>query len=162
MAKKRATSPADLGANARSEIIDGLTQALSDNAVSQQKAQNFHWNVEGMGFGPLHELFGKIYNDHFAAQDELAERVKALGGHAEGRLAEYLKRSHIKESDANLSDKEMIKELRDDQRRMSATMQELVSIADEHEDVVTADLATARAEAHDKFAWMLSAHLGTR
>jgi len=135
---------------------------MADNAVTQQKAQNFHWNVEGMAFGPLHELFGKIYNDHFAAQDELAERVKALGGHAEGRFAEYLKRSNVKESDGNLTDKDMIKELRDDQRRLSATMHELEETADEHADVVTADMATARAEAHDKFAWMLSAHLGTR
>jgi starvation-inducible DNA-binding protein len=161
MAKKAPAHP-ELGANARTAIIDALTQAMAETAVTQQKAQNFHWNVEGMAFGSLHDLFGKIYTEHFAAQDELAERVKALGGHAEGRLSEYLKRSNVKESDGKVSDKEMLKELRDDQRRLSRTMRALEEVSSEHGDAVTADMATNRAEAHDKFAWMLDAHIGTR
>ena len=38
-----------------------------------------------MAFGPLHALFQQMYEDHFTAQDELAERIKALDAHAEGR-----------------------------------------------------------------------------
>jgi starvation-inducible DNA-binding protein len=160
MSKQATVAAVELGANARAEIIDALTQAMADNAVTQMKAQSFHWNVEGMAFGPLHDLFGKIYNDHFAAQDDLAERVRALDGRAEGRMAEYLRQSNIKESDGALSDKAMLSELRDDQRRLSATMRGLEAVADKHGDIVTADMATERSQAHDKFAWMLSAHLG--
>ena len=41
-------------------------------------AQNFHWNVTGMAFGPLHDLFQKIYEDHFTAQDDLADTTNVL------------------------------------------------------------------------------------
>ncbi len=156
---KKSSAPLEMGENARSDIIDALMQSMADTSVAQQKAQIFHWNVKGMAFGSLHELFGKIYEDHFEAMDLLAERTRALGGHAEGRYSEFLKRTSIKESDGKLVDKKMIGELRDDERRLSGVLRELVTVADEHEDVVTADMATNRAEIHDKFAWMLTAHL---
>ncbi|MEL6268064.1 MAG: ferritin-like domain-containing protein, partial [Pseudomonadota bacterium] len=63
-------------------IVDGLSQGLAETVVTTMKAQNYHWNVTGMAFGPLHDLFQKIYEDHFSAQDELGERIKALDAHA--------------------------------------------------------------------------------
>ena len=89
-------------------IVDALNQAIAETAVTTMLAQNFHWNVTGMGFGPLHDLFQKIYEDHFEAQDILAERIKAIGGHAEGTLAGMIKRSKVDEHDANATDVEMI------------------------------------------------------
>ena len=68
-------------------IADALNQAVAETAVTTMLAQNFHWNVTGMAFAPLHELFQQIYEDHFQAQDDLAERIKALDAHAEGTLA---------------------------------------------------------------------------
>ena len=81
-----------LSSDAKTEIVEALNQSVAETAVATMLAQNFHWNVTGMGFGPLHELFQKIYEDHFVAQDDLAERVKALHAHYEGTLAGMLKR----------------------------------------------------------------------
>ncbi len=145
--------------DAKAEIVEALTQGLSETVVETTKAQNFHWNVKGMGFGQLHEFFQTIYEDHFAGQDKLAERIRALEGHAEGRLSEFLKRSAISESDGHLADKEMIQSLLGDQETLSATMRALAALADKHGDIVTNDLAIERADVHDKFAWMLRAHL---
>jgi starvation-inducible DNA-binding protein len=140
-------------------VMEALTLAMAETSVLQMKAQNFHWNVAGMAFGPLHELFGKIYTEHFAAMDELAERVKALGGHAEGRYGAFLKLSRIAESDGRLAAGNMLEALADDERHIAATFRRLAAVADQHEDIVTNDMAVARAQAHEKFAWMLSAHL---
>ena len=82
-----------LSTDAKSEIVEALNQCVAETVVTTMLAQNFHWNVTGMAFGPLHELFQQIYEDHFAAQDDLAERVKALHGHAEGMLEGMLKRA---------------------------------------------------------------------
>ncbi|MBX2853598.1 MAG: DNA starvation/stationary phase protection protein [Rhodobacteraceae bacterium] len=142
------------------EIVNGLTQGLAETAVETMKAQNFHWNVTGMAFGPLHELFQKMYEDHFTAQDDLGERIKALEAHAEGRHSEYLKRSAVAESDGKIAAEAMIKELAADQEIISATMRDLAALADKHGDVVTNDMAIERAQTHDKFAWLLRAHLG--
>lgn len=148
-----------LEAKAVDAIVKGLTQALAETSVETMKAQNFHWNVTGMAFGPLHDLFQKIYEDHFEAQDDLGERIKALEAHAEGRQSVYLKRSAVKESDGKLSAEAMIKELVADQETISATLRDLAELAEKHGDVVTNDMAIGRAQVHDKFAWLLRAHI---
>ncbi|MEM9148008.1 MAG: ferritin-like domain-containing protein [Pseudomonadota bacterium] len=67
-----------------------MTQALAETAVAIMKAQNYHCNVTGLVFGPLHDLFQKIYEDPFEAPDKLGERIKALDGHVLGRLSKLL------------------------------------------------------------------------
>ena len=83
---------ADISPSAREAIAEALNQAVAETAVTTMLAQNFHWNVTGMSFGPLHEMFQTIYEDHFVAQDDLAERVRALDCHAgdAGRNAQTL------------------------------------------------------------------------
>jgi starvation-inducible DNA-binding protein len=112
-----------------------------------------------MAFGSLHELFQEIYEDHFEAQDELAERVKALEGHAEGRYSEYLKRSAVKEHDGHAIAQAMVEALKNDQETISSTLRALAVRADQLGDILTNDIAIVRAEKHEKFAWMLRAHL---
>ena len=53
----------------------------------------------------------------------------------------------------------MIKNLQVDQATLSATLTALAAVAEKHGDVVTNDMATERAQVHDKFAWMLRSHL---
>ena len=90
-----------LNTDAKTAIAEALNQSVAETAVTTMLAQNFHWNVTGMGFGPLHDLFQKIYEDHFVAQDDLAERIKAIDAHAEGTLAGMIKRSKIAEHDGD-------------------------------------------------------------
>ena len=144
---------------AKEELVNGLTQALAETTIATMKAQNFHWNVTSMAFGPLHELFQKIYEDHFEGQDFLAERIKAFDAHAEGRYSVFLERSSIEEHDGKTDAKSMIEMLMKDQETLSSTLSALAEVADSHGDWATNDMATARIEIHDKFAWMLRAHL---
>lgn len=148
-----------LAPNARDEIVEGLTQALAEVAVTTTKAQNFHWNVTGMAFDALHELFEDIYRNHFDEQDDLAERVRALDSHAEGRYSEFLKRSAVKEHDGHATDREMVEILKNDEETISATLRALAVLTERHGDVITNNIAADRAEKHEKFAWMLRAHL---
>lgn len=148
-----------LAPDAKTEILEGLTQAIAETAIETAKAQSYHWNVVGMAFGPLHDLFQKMYEDHFEAQDDLAERVKALDAHAEGRPSKWLERSKIKECAGDVDAKTMIANLAQDQEILSETLLALAEVADNHNDWVTNDLAVERAQVHDKFAWMLRSHL---
>ncbi len=150
---------ATLSKNATASIADALNQAVAETAVTTMLAQNFHWNVTGMGFGPLHALFQMIYEDHFTGQDDLAERVKALDAHAEGTLAGMLKRSKVNEHEGDATDKEMLKALLEAQQTLAATMASAAELAAEHGDTLTEDLCIARGQTHEKFAWMLRAHL---
>jgi starvation-inducible DNA-binding protein len=148
-----------LNTDAKTAIAEALNQTVAETAVTTMLAQNFHWNVTGMGFGPLHDLFQKIYEDHFVGQDDLAERIKAIDGHAEGTLAGMLKRSKIAEHDGHASDKEMIKMMQDAQETLASTLAGCGALAAGHGDTLTEDLCIARGQVHEKFAWFLRSHL---
>lgn len=148
-----------LSTDARAAIADALNQCVAETVVTTMLAQNFHWNVKGMAFGPLHDLFQKIYEDHFIGQDDLAERVRALEAHAEGMLAGMLKRSKVKEHDGHATDVEMIRMLKEAQETVAATLAGAGELAAEHGDTLTEDLCIERGQAHEKFAWILRAHL---
>lgn len=151
---------AALSTDAQTEIAHALNQCVAETVVTTMLAQNFHWNVTGMAFGPLHELFQKIYEDHFEAQDDLAERVKALGAHANGKLSEMVAASKVSEHDGHASAEDMIKALASAQETVAATLAGTADIAEKHGDLLTQDLCIGRGQTHEKFAWLLSAHLG--
>ncbi|MCY4336346.1 MAG: DNA starvation/stationary phase protection protein [Litoreibacter sp.] len=148
-----------LSVDARAAIAEALNQAVAETAVTTMLAQNFHWNVTGMAFGPLHDLFQKIYEDHFVAQDDLAERIKAIDAHAEGTLAGMLARSKVKEHDGHATDKEMIKVMQEAQETVATTLAGAGALAAGHGDTLTEDLCIARGQEHEKFAWFLRSHL---
>ncbi|MBM3523869.1 MAG: DNA starvation/stationary phase protection protein, partial [Alphaproteobacteria bacterium] len=133
---------------------------LASSYVLMLKTQNFHWNVTGPNFGPLHDLFGKQYEELFAANDEIAERIRALDEIAPGSLAAFARLSTVKDAAAEPPAwKSMIAELLKDHETMSALAGELRAFADEAGDTATGDLMNGRIDAHDKAAWMLRAHL---
>ncbi|MEO1538192.1 MAG: DNA starvation/stationary phase protection protein [Pseudomonadota bacterium] len=150
---------AALAPDAKAEIAEALNQCVAETTVTTMLAQNFHWNVTGMAFGPLHELFQTIYEDHFTAQDDLAERIKALDAHADGMLAGMLERSKVSENDGRGSDKDMLKAMVDAQEILAATLAGAGVLAANHGDTLTEDLCIERGQTHEKFAWMLRSHL---
>ncbi|MEL7151641.1 MAG: DNA starvation/stationary phase protection protein [Pseudomonadota bacterium] len=152
-------SAAALSPDATAAIADALNQCVAETAVTTMLAQNFHWNVTGMAFGPLHDLFQKIYEDHFVAQDDLAERIKALDAHAEGTLAGMLARSKVSEHDGHGSDKDMIAAMQAAQETLASTLAGAGELAASHGDTLTEDLCIARGQEHEKFAWFLRSHL---
>ncbi|PYE83846.1 Dps family protein [Pseudoroseicyclus aestuarii] len=145
--------------SAREAIAEALNQSVAETVVTTMLAQNFHWNVKGMAFGPLHALFQEIYEDHFEGQDLIAERVRAIDMHANGTLAGMLKRSKVSEHEGEATDKEMIAMLLEAQETVAATLGGAGEIAAELGDTLTEDLCIERGRAHEKFAWMLRAHL---
>ncbi|MEP5729861.1 MAG: DNA starvation/stationary phase protection protein [Sulfitobacter sp.] len=150
---------AALTTDAKTTIGDALNQTVAETAVTTMLAQNFHWNVKGMAFGPLHDLFQKIYEDHFVGQDDLAERIRMLDVHAEGTLAGMLKRSKISEHDGHATDQEMIRIMMEAQETLAATLAGAGELASGHGDTLTEDLCIARGQTHEKFAWFLRSHL---
>ena len=148
-----------LSPDAKTQISEALNQSVAETAVTTMLAQNFHWNVKGMAFAPLHALFQEIYEDHFTAQDDLAERIRALDAHAEGMLAGMLKRSKVTEHDGHATDKEMISVMLDAQETLASTLAGCGELAAEHGDTLTEDLCIARGQTHEKFAWFLRSHL---
>ena len=145
--------------DARTAIADALQQSVAETTVTTMLAQNFHWNVTGMAFGPLHALFQEVYEDHFTAQDDLAERLRALDVFVDATLAGMVERSKVAEHASRATDQEMIKALLVAQETLAATVAGAGALAAEHGDTLTEDLCIARGQTHEKFAWFLRSHL---
>ena len=151
-----------ISARTHPTIAQAMYQCVAETAVTTMMAQNFHWNVTGMAFGPLHALFQDIYEDHFQAQDELAERIRSIGHTVDGRLSAMIDISKVVEDPEGFhkNDKEMITALAEAQKTLAATLAGASDIAAAKGDKLTEDLCVARGRAHEKFARLLRSHVG--
>jgi DNA-binding ferritin-like protein len=74
-----------------------LNTILADEFVLYAKMLNYHWNVRGMQFHSLHPFLEQLYKEQFRAVDDLAERVRTVGGTALGSLQGFLQQARLKE-----------------------------------------------------------------
>jgi starvation-inducible DNA-binding protein len=144
---------------ARQEISGALSKLLADTYTLYLKTQGFHWNVVGPRFYDLHKLFEEQYGELAAANDEIAERIRALGGKAPASYSEFKKLASVAEEASAPKAEEMIRQLLADNRTTVRAAQGVVEVADGHGDVGSTDLATVRIKAHEKAAWMLDSLL---
>jgi starvation-inducible DNA-binding protein len=149
-----------LGATSRVRVIEALQRLLADEMVVYLKTRNFHWNVEGPHFVELHRLFDEQATELAQVIDEVAERIRVLGGYAAGSMNEFLKRTHLGEvSGEHRPDIEGRMELLllRDHESMARSLRTLVDSFDEWEDAGTQDFVTGVLEGHEKTAWKLRA-----
>ena len=140
-------------------VVEELSVLLASTYTLYLKTQNYHWNVTGPMFTTLHTLFETQYTELALANDEIAERIRALGAFAPGSLAEFSKQSVVKEARGRSSAKEMIQALVADQKAVAKAAHRVIDAADKVSDQATADLGTRRVDIHEKNAWMLHSHL---
>lgn len=145
--------------DARKEVTDKLKVILASSYLLMLKTHYYHWNVKGTLFKSLHDLTEEQYEDIFAAIDELAERIRALGYEAPGTFGEYAKLSQIKDARSGLSDLEMTADLLESQENLIIELRKTLEVADKHADEVTVDMMVARLTVHEKNAWMLRSFL---
>ena len=146
-------------AGAQKAVVEELSALLASSYMLYVKTQNYHWNVTGPMFTTLHTLFETQYTELAAANDEIAERIRALGAFAPGSLAEFSKLSVVKEASGRPSATEMIADLVDGQKALAAAAHRAIDAAEKVGDQATADLGTRRVDVHEKNAWMLRSHL---
>lgn len=139
----------------RKQVCKGLSKLLADSYLLYLKTQNYHWNVTGKMFQPLHTLFEGQYTDLAEAVDEIAERIRALGEYAPGSFSAFSKVASIKEENGIPTAEEMIHNLVVGNEAVITTAREIINLCEEAADDVTADLMVERMQVHEKNAWML-------
>jgi starvation-inducible DNA-binding protein len=145
----------------REAVIAILNTLLADEYLLYTKTRNYHWNVTGMQFNDLHKFFEAQYEALDDTVDEVAERVRALGGRAFGTLEEFRKAARLTEHPGAVpAAREMLGALLADHEALARTLRADVDTVTERKDVGTADFLTALLEAHEKAAWMLRSFLG--
>lgn len=148
----------DVNIGIKKPMIDELNKLLSNHFVLFMKIWNFHWIIVSKRFGPLHQFFGDLYEKFFKNIDDIAERIRSLGGKPIGTLSGFLKESDIKEYDDNNipKDTKMIEDILEDYETI---IKEIRDILDKEPDNGTNKFLEDLIESYEKDAWMLRSHL---
>lgn len=146
-----------LDSEERALVAAQLARVLADSYVLYVKTHAFHWNVTGPQFASLHALFATQYEDLAAAIDDLAERIRSLGGLAPGSFAELTPLATVRERKGAPAATAMVAELLADHETVARTCRAAIVTAQEASDEATVDLLVGRLAVHEKTAWMLRA-----
>lgn len=140
-------------------VVDALSVLLASSFTLYLKAHNYHWNVTGPMFSTLHDLFEEQYTELWAAVDEIAERIRAVGAFAPGSNTAFARLSTVNEETGHPEAMEMVRVLAADNTAVAASARKLIEAAQAVNDYASEDLGVQRLNVHDKNAWMLRSHL---
>lgn len=143
----------------REKVAKALGDLLADTYMLYLKTHNYHWNVTGMNFQPLHEMFEQQYTELAEAIDVIAEQIRSIGHFAPGSFKEYSKLTTISEEEGVPDAKTMLLRLQEANEAVIRTARRAVPFCEEAGDEASLDLATERIRTHSKVAWMLRSHL---
>ena len=150
----------DLSNDAREKLIALLNNRLADASDLKSQAKQAHWNVKGMSFIALHELFDDIATAVEAHIDLIAERVTTLGGTAMGTVRLAAENSSLSEYPHEITDgaahvDALSTALADFGKVIRKGIDEATDLGDQD----TADIFTEISREIDKQLWFVEAHI---
>ena len=152
----RLRTPTDLGANATKDIAGALNAILADTFALYMKTKNFHWHVSGPHFRDYHLLLDEQAQQLFAMTDDIAERVRKIGGTTLRSIGHVARLQRVLDNDADYVEPlDMLAELREDNKTLAANLREAHDICDEHRDLATASLIETWIDEAERRTWFL-------
>ncbi len=150
----------DLPLDTRKKSIEILHMCFVDTLHLSLQAKQAHWNVKGMQFIPLHELFDKAHSVLGDYTDDIAERITALGGTARGTLKTVSHESTLKAYPEDIyKGEDHLKALAANFSITCQVVRNSISPLEKIPDLGSADLLTEISRGLDHHLWLLEAHL---
>jgi len=146
-----------LDSNVRHSVVEILNHTLSNETVLTLKTRSAFWNVSGPGFFEMHILFDSQYKQLNDISDEIAERVRMLGGIAIGSLQEIITYSRMDEQPGVVPD--ILRLLADHEASIRFLREDARKCTEEYEDEGTFELLVSVMRLHEKMAWMLRSYI---
>lgn len=150
----------DIPAATREKVIALLNQQLADTFDLFSQIKQAHWNVKGMHFIALHELFDKLAEETEDYIDDMAERATSLGGVAIGTARAAAKVSRLPEFPLDgVPGKAAVEALVERYGILASSTRKAIETSGSLGDADTSDLFTGISRGLDKSLWFLEAHL---
>lgn len=154
--KSPLVTPTDLGQEAVKNISGALNALLADVFALYLKTKNFHWHLSGPHFRDYHLLFDEQAGQIFAITDDIAERVRKVGGSTIHSIGHISRLQRLADNDADYVDaQDMLSELREDNKALVASMLEVHELCSEEKDVATASLLENWIDEGQRRIWFL-------
>jgi starvation-inducible DNA-binding protein len=149
-------TPTDLSPEGVNKISASLNTLLADAFALYLKTKNFHWHISGRHFHDYHLMLDEQSDAIFATTDQLAERVRKLGGSTLKSIGQVAKHQTIKDNDEDyVPPREMLRELMEDNKHVAAAMRKAHKLCDDHEDSGTASLLEQFIDETERRTWFL-------
>jgi starvation-inducible DNA-binding protein len=149
--------PTDITPKAVADIAGALNALLADVFALYLKTKNFHWHMSGPHFRDYHLLLDDHGDQLFAMTDEIAERVRKIGGTTLRSIGHIARLQRIPDNDAEyVTPQDMLSELREDEKALVSSMRAVHTVCDEAGDVATASLLENRIDQGERRIWFLS------
>jgi starvation-inducible DNA-binding protein len=149
-------TPTDLTPNATRDISGALNILLADMFALYLKTKNFHWHVSGPHFRDYHLLLDEQGDQIFATTDAIAERVRKIGGTTLRSIGQIGRLQRFLDNDADyVTPRDMLAELREDNKQLTSHLRETHALCDEHDDVASASLLENWIDEAERRTWFL-------
>jgi starvation-inducible DNA-binding protein len=146
----------DLSAEAVSAVTGALNPLLADAFALYLKTKNFHWHMSGPHFRDYHLLLDEQGEQIFAMTDELAERVRKIGGVTVKSIGHVARLQRIRDNNEKfVAAVDMLGELMEDNKTLTTNMREAHEIADRNNDSATTSLLENFIDETERRTWFL-------
>jgi starvation-inducible DNA-binding protein len=136
-----------------STALNGL---LADVFALYLKTKNFHWHMSGPHFRDYHLLLDEQGDQIFAIGDDIAERVRKIGGTTIRSIGHIAKLQRIDDNDAEfVGATEMLLELRKDNMSLVENLRTAHEISSDANDYATTSLIEVWIDEAERRAWFL-------
>jgi starvation-inducible DNA-binding protein len=120
------------------------------------KTKNFHWHLSGPRFRDYHLLLDEHGDQIYGITDDIAERVRKIGGTTFRSIGHIARLQRIADNDAEYVDPiDMLSELREDNKALVLSMRAAHDLCDEAGDVATTSLLENWIEEAQRRIWFL-------
>jgi len=149
-------TPTDLDEAAVKAVSEALNGLLATSFALFLKTKNFHWHVSGPHFRDYHLMLDEQAADIFAATDDMAERVRKIGGTTLRSIGHIAKLQNIEDNDAEfVPPAMMLRELMNDNKKVAEDMRKAHEVCDDHDDPASASLIENWIDQTEKRTWFL-------
>lgn len=134
--------------NEQETTVDCVSLVSKLGSASRQ-IKDLHWNVNGDGFLPIHELYGELYDSLVGFQDRIAEYSRGTGKFVTGQTSDIKVLSYS----VNGSINETI--------NIVSSLRDSVAVVEHNSDDASAkNILGELAEELDKYSYKLKSILG--
>ena len=133
-----------------------LNALLADVFALYIKTKNFHWHMSGTHFRDYHLLLDEQGAQIFAMTDDIAERVRKIGGATIRSVGDIARLQRIHDNDQEFVDPhEMLIELHKDNLSLVESMRAAHEVTERAGDFATTSMIEVWIDQSERRAWFL-------
>jgi starvation-inducible DNA-binding protein len=152
----KASNPDGFTPDQVKELSSALNPLLADYFALYLKTKNFHWHMSGPHFRDYHLLLDEQADQIFKVTDDIAERVRKIGGQTIRSIGGIAKLQRIADNDYEFVPAHgMLEELYADNQALVGNLRKAHEVASEANDYATTSLIEVWIDEAERRAWFL-------